>query len=123
MDNKKGSKELIVDMEEVIENEKEINNNDIKKEIKSTENKKKTKQNMLQNQALINAFNLDEEESEEENESQSETEIEPKLKYQIITGSLSDILKKDNISTITVSDRFLVRFNINNNNYLKIYFF
>jgi len=123
MDNKKkGSKELIVDMEEVIENENEIvndkivdndNNNTEKSKIntvgvKNKENESEKKQNILKNQALINAFNLDEESSDEENESQEENEIEPKLKYQVlIAGSLSDILKKDNISTITATDRFL----------------
>jgi len=36
MDNKRGSKELIVDMEEVIENEKEIKSTENKKEIKKS---------------------------------------------------------------------------------------
>lgn len=117
MDNKKkGSKELIVDMEEVIENETEIEN-DIKNieqsklnttDVKNKENENEEKKNMLKNQALINAFNLDEESSDEESDSQEENEIEPKLKYQVLmAGSLSDILKKDNISTITATDRFL----------------
>eukprot|EP00833_Pecoramyces_ruminatium_P006798 jgi/Orpsp1_1/1180830/evm.model.c7180000074804.1 len=118
MDNKKkGSKELIVDMEEIIENEKSVGNtnynsgNTDQNKAESTINNDKikineSKHNILKNQALINAFNLDEESSEEDSENEND-DIEPKLKYQIINGSLSEILKKDNISTITASDRFL----------------
>ena len=45
----------------------------------------------------------DEEEDEEE---------EPKLKYNKLNGTLSEIFVKDAISTVCVSDRFLVNFNI-----------
>jgi len=116
MENKKkGSKEFIVDMEEIIETDKTINDTDNienskKNQVeKSDETKEpKLKQSILKNQALINAFNLDEESNEEENDSEDENEIEPKLKYQIITGNISEVLKRDDISTITASDRFLV---------------
>ncbi|KAG4096453.1 vacuolar protein sorting-associated protein 41 [Neocallimastix lanati (nom. inval.)] len=115
MENKKkGSKEFIVDMEEIIETDKTINDTDNienskKNQVeKSDETKEpKLKQSILKNQALINAFNLDEESNEEENDSEDENEIEPKLKYQIITGNISEVLKRDDISTITASDRFL----------------
>jgi len=107
---KKSSKELIVDMEEIIEGDKSPKKEETKPPLYQNKNESDKKQNMLKNQALINAFNLDEDSSEEESDSQEENESEPKLKYQIIsTESLSDILKKDNISTITASDRFLVR--------------
>ena len=116
MENKKkGSKEFIVDMEEIIETDKTINDTDNienskKNQVeKSDETKEpKLKQSILKNQALINAFILDEESNEEENDSEDENEIEPKLKYQIITGNISEVLKRDDISTITASDRFLV---------------
>ncbi|ORX43267.1 vacuolar protein sorting-associated protein 41 [Piromyces finnis] len=112
MDNKKnkGSKELIVDMEEITENEKSIKDNleQTKPPIYQSQKESDNKQNILKNQALINAFNLDQDTSEDESDNQEEIESEPKLKYQIINSeSLSDILKRDNISTITASDRFL----------------
>lgn len=56
----------------------------------------------------------DEEEEEEdlEEEDDDDDEEEPKLKYLRLPGTISsssDLLKKDNVSTMAVSDRFLVK--------------
>ncbi|KAJ3146963.1 Vacuolar protein sorting-associated protein 41 [Geranomyces michiganensis] len=50
----------------------------------------------------------DEEEDDEEAEEEGEDEEEPKLKYQRLASTLAETLKKDAVSTMAVSDRFLV---------------
>ncbi|KAJ3124212.1 Vacuolar protein sorting-associated protein 41 [Nowakowskiella sp. JEL0407] len=55
------------------------------------------------------ALSLDhnQEEDEEEEEEEEDDDEEPKLKYRRLAGSLVEALKKDAVSTLTVSDRFL----------------
>ena len=45
---------------------------------------------------------------EDEDEYDDDEDDEPKLKYQRLAGTLSETLKKDAVSTMAVSDRFLV---------------
>ena len=49
----------------------------------------------------------DEQEEDDEYDSEEEEE-EPKLKYQRLVGTLSETLKQDAVSSMSVSDRFLV---------------
>ncbi|KAJ1550018.1 Vacuolar protein sorting-associated protein 41, partial [Nowakowskiella sp. JEL0078] len=49
-----------------------------------------------------------EEDDEEADDEDEEEEEEPKLKYRRLAGTLVDALKKDAVSTMSVSDRFLV---------------
>ncbi|KAJ3175357.1 Vacuolar protein sorting-associated protein 41 [Geranomyces variabilis] len=51
--------------------------------------------------------NDDEEAEEEEEEEGEDDEEEPKLKYQRLASTLGETLKKDAVSTMAVSDRFL----------------
>lgn len=50
----------------------------------------------------------DEEEGEEEEEDEEEDEDEPALKYERMGGTLSDLLKKDTASTLSISNKLLV---------------
>ncbi|KAJ1561457.1 hypothetical protein HK405_003882 [Cladochytrium tenue] len=49
----------------------------------------------------------EEEEDDDDEEEEDDEDEEPKLKYQRLAGTLSDTLKKDAVSTMAVSDRFL----------------
>jgi hypothetical protein len=51
----------------------------------------------------------EDDDEEDEDEEEDEEDEEPKLKYQRLAGTLSETLKKDAVSTMAVSDRFLVR--------------
>jgi hypothetical protein len=50
----------------------------------------------------------EEEEDDEEDDEEEEEEEEPKLKYQRLGASMSEILKNDTASCMTVHDKFLV---------------
>ena len=51
----------------------------------------------------------DDESEDEADEDSEEEDEEPKLKYQRLAATLSETLKKDAVSAMAVSDRFLVR--------------
>ncbi|KAJ3030993.1 UNVERIFIED_CONTAM: Vacuolar protein sorting-associated protein 41, partial [Siphonaria sp. JEL0065] len=54
-----------------------------------------------------NGQSSNEDELEDEDEEEEENDEEPVLKYQRLSGILADTLKKDAVSTMSVSDRFL----------------
>ncbi|KAJ3308452.1 Vacuolar protein sorting-associated protein 41 [Blyttiomyces sp. JEL0837] len=49
----------------------------------------------------------EEDDEDDDDESDEESDEEPKLKYQRLAGTLAETLKKDAVSTMAVSDRFL----------------